>query len=196
MNAVARRRREAGLLGHMSKRITDTIFQATGSTLIEGAAWYHEAHTRAAELYPQDVAVAAGVIAALSPRCRWEENLRRAAELLKAYQRGDEQPPSLHLNLAVNRAWAIAKGAEPLEVLGGPKVRAFYRNLLLDEESVTVDVWAARIAEGKVNPIAPNGRRYNLIARAYREAAQRLNISPATCQATAWIQVRDLGFAY
>lgn len=195
MNAVERRRKEAGLLGHMRRRIIETILEAEPGVLKEGAEWYKVAHDLVAKLYPENVSVAAGVVAALSPRCRWEENLRRAEELMASFLRQDAQPPSIHISLLTNQAWKIVHGANPLDVLHGPKVRAFYRNLLLDEEPVTVDVWAARVAEGRVNPNAPKGRRYNLIARAYREAADRLSLSPSTCQATAWVQVRDYVWA-
>jgi hypothetical protein len=53
------------------------------------------------------------------------------------------------------KAWRIACGEDPDAVLSGPKVRAFFANIMGDVDAVTIDVWAARAAEGRRNDNAP-----------------------------------------
>lgn len=102
------------------------------------------------------------------------------------------QPEPIVAGLPANRAkaWRIANGADPALVLGGPKVRAFFANITGDHDAVTVDVWAARAAEGRDNPNGPTGGRYAAIADAYRLAAASRGVSPRECQAAIWVHVR------
>ncbi len=74
-------------------------------------------------------------------------------------------------------------------MLGGPKVRSFYANISGDQNAVTVDAWAQRIAGYEYpNGLAPN--KYDHYADAYRDAARRAGESPATMQAITWIAYR------
>jgi len=69
-------------------------------------------------------------------------------------------------------------------------VRAFYAAIMGDENAVTVDVWAARAAEGERNDVAPKGARIVAIIDAYRTAAAILGVSPRECQAAVWVYTR------
>jgi hypothetical protein len=181
--------REAGQLVAMRRRILAAYGEATAADLAAGLDWYRRAHDAARDLLPADPSRAAGVIAALSPRCHWRTNLVWAAAILEAAERGDASPPRVH-TLAMRRlAWRIALGEAPLEVLNGPKVRAFYANITGDLDAVTVDVWAARAAAGR-DVARITGRTYTLIARAYREAAAILDMPARDVQAAVWVHVR------
>jgi hypothetical protein len=133
-------------------------------------------------------------------------NLAQASALVDAVIRGDSEPPAVHTRTMRAQAWRIAQGERPLDVLNGPKVRAFYANITGNLSAVTVDTWAARVAEGdwRPNPMAhlrahapyaatdaPQGRRYALIADAYREAAALLGHAPRDVQAAVWVHVRQ-----
>lgn len=179
----------------MVARILDAYDKASASDMAEGERWYETARITAEALSAGtniSPAQAAGVIAALSPRVRWESNVRAAAEIIRAARRDpDANPPNVagyYRN--VKKAWKIATGWSPENVLGGPKVTSFYSNICGDEQSVTVDVWAARLAEGCSNKNGPSGKRYERIADAYRMAASARDVSPMIMQATTWVFTR------
>jgi hypothetical protein len=179
----------------MVARILDAYDRSSASDMAEGERWYETARITAAALAAGtniSAEQAAGVIAALSPRVRWENNVRSAAEIISAARRDpDEKPPSVAgFYRNVEKAWRIATGWAPENVLGGPKVTNFYRNICGDEDSVTVDVWSARLAEGYSDPRAPQGKRYAKIADAFRMAADARNVSPMVMQATTWVFIR------
>lgn len=177
-------------LGHMTRRILRAHANATPADLVAGIAWYDRARDAAAAILPDDPNRAAGVIAALSPRCQWATNVAWAARMIDAAQAGEACPPRVHTTTQRRIAWAIANGADPLDVLSGPKVRRFYLNIIGDHNVVTVDVWAARAAEGHSNPAAPRGGRYDAIERAYQNAARVVGMTPRDLQAAVWVHTR------
>lgn len=169
---------------------------ASASDANEGAVWYAVAQRFAEALTAGtrlSLAQAAGVIAALSPRVRWLTNMHAASMIVDAALAGAPEPRVAGLSTNRAKAWAIACGGEPLSILGGQKVRAFYANIMGDENEVTVDVWAARAALGEfATDRIPTGQ-YNAIADAYRIAADARNVSPMVMQATVWVYIRRTG---
>lgn len=159
-----------------------------------GRRWYPAALDLAVAIDPDRPWRAAGVLAALSPRQSWHQNVASAALLTgwvdaKGSDRGPE--PRVHTNGQQAKARAIANGETPLVVLHGPKERAFYRAITGDTDAVTVDAWAARAAEPWEDPNAGiHEARYNRLVRAYQDAAERLSVTPRDLQATTWIHVR------
>jgi hypothetical protein len=101
--------------------IIKTYRSATPEELKAGLDWYRAAHAEAVRLDPDNPDRAAGVVAALSPQTNWPRNLELAA---RAYRNGYA---SGTLSRSCARADAIFAGANPLDVLSGPKTRAFYR---------------------------------------------------------------------
>jgi hypothetical protein len=180
--------KRAGLasLETLTRRILRTFDRATASDLESGATWYEEAHNLATTLATGDVDLerAAAVIAALSPRTTWSRNVAGATLLLTT---GDVLPGLIGRNVDTARRAAV----DGFDALSGPKTSAFARNIAGDEESVTVDVWAARVVN--VDPDAQLSRKgvYEAVAHAYRLAARRRGVTPATMQATTWIVARD-----
>lgn len=178
----------------MVRRLLRAYDSASAADLAAGLDWYNRAEREATALAAGtrlSPAQAAGVIAALSPRVQWRPNLDGAAAIIAAAARGDSEPPIV-AGLPDNRAkaWKIASGADPNVILGGPKVRAFFANITGDHDAVTVDVWAARAAEGCRDDRAPTGKRYARIADAYRAAAVKRGVSPRECQAAVWVYIR------
>lgn len=166
---------------------------ASAADANEGAAWYADAQSFAAALAAgtdMDTSHAAGIIAALSPRVQWDVNKRAATLIVNAVHAYEPQPIVAGLGANREKAWAIANGGNPLEVLGGQKVRAFYANIMGDENAVTVDVWAARAALGEDATDRIPTRQYDAIADAYRLAADARGVSPMVMQATIWVYIR------
>ena len=137
-------RREASSLAHMRRRILAHHAAATPADLAAGVAWYDRARDAAATMLPDDPDVAAGVIAALSPRCQWATNLAWAAAMIDAARSG-EDCPRVHTTAMRRVAWDIATGARtPADALNGPKVSRFYRNITGDHDAGRGDLLVPR----------------------------------------------------
>lgn len=180
-------------LRHASARVEGWLNAATAQDLAEGLHWYDRARTVAEDMsteYGLSVRHCAGVIAALSPRCQWAANVAGARKMIAAATAGDLEPSVNGLRDNRAKAWRIANGEDPDTVLSGPKVRAFYANIMGDGEPVTLDVWCARAAEGRSNPNAPKGRRYECLSEAYRRTARARGLAPRDVQAAVWTVYR------
>lgn len=182
----------------MIRRILRHYRSATPAVHAAGQSWYRAAQDAAAAIYPERPDIAAGVIAALSPRCQWVTNVRWARAIVDAARSG-APVPAVHTETMRAIAWAIATGEQtPEQALKGPKISHFYRNIMQDMDCATVDVWAMRAALGADNvPLdaqgkkrAPGRKLYREIENAYIRAAEIAGTSPAMLQAVTWIQVR------
>jgi hypothetical protein len=186
-------RSEAMKLRHAVARVDGWLDAATAQDLADGLAWYDRAR-RAAESMAQEsgltVRQCAGVVAALSPRCQWASNVNSARRVVLAAAAGELEPVVNGTLANRAKAWRIACGEDPDAVLSGPKVRAFFANIMGDLDAVTVDAWGMRAAEGRDNKHAPKKRRYALLSEAYRRAAQRHDMSPRDAQAAVWTAYR------
>lgn len=188
IDGAARARVVAVLAG----RVVDRVAGAGPDAVADGLAWYRTARSTARALareHGTTLATAAGVVAALSPRNRWSVNVSQAARVLEAAAAPAGRCPRVSTTLNRERAWRIARGERPLDVLGGPKVRSFYRNIVGDRSAVTVDVWAARVVGVTEAELGRIGG-YELVADAYRAAGVELGWAPCDVQAVAWVAVR------
>jgi len=127
-------------------------------------------------------AVAAGVIAALSPRIRWVRNLAVARLALA----GKKVTGVFKNNLA--KARRIIAGEKPLGVLSGPKTRAFYRAIMGDESAAVIDVWMLRAVNYAKYKLRDH--EYNRITSALARAAHVVGTTIARLQAVVWAVVR------
>lgn len=167
-------------------RILRTFDRATKSDVESGARWYDEAGELAIELaarHGHSVEQTASVIAALSPRTTWSRNVAGAVLLLDS----DEVLPGLIGRNVETAREALKYG---LDALNGPKTSRFAANIAGDREAVTVDVWAARVAGLDEDLLSRKGA-YDAVEHAYRLAARRRGVDPATMQATTWIVARN-----
>ena len=168
-----------------------------------GSRWYADALREATGLgtrYGFTAAQAAGVVAALSPRVGWRQNLADAETVLSwAEDARDGLPVADSRSLAaecqafhanVLTAMAVVALDDPLDALNGPKQRRFYRNIMGDASAVTVDVWATRAAtRGTLS--GPRSRaEYAAIERAYQRASRAVGVAPRDFQAAVWIALR------
>jgi hypothetical protein len=176
--------------------VVDHILQvwgrATPSDVEAGARWYVDGGLLVAELaasHGLSAECVAAVVAHLSPRTHWALCVAHAVTLLN----GGDRPAGC-MSASWERAVAAFKSSDPLGTLRGPKVRRFALNLLGDREAVTVDVWAARVALGAdADTALLLGRRgvYEALEHAFRVAAARVGVDPATMQATTWVVIRN-----
>jgi len=144
--------------------------------------WYRESRRTARALarkHETTLATAAGVIAALSPRIQWAANVNGADHVLG----GGNTGPGFNRN--VEKACRIRDGENPLAVLRGPKVTAFYRAIMGNKDATVVDVWMWR-AMG----LEPGELPYETAAEVLRKCAEQVGLDVATFQALVWTQVR------
>lgn len=152
---------------------------ASADDIAAGRDWYPLARRVARDMsrhYGVSLDVAAGVIAALSPRCGWSENLAAADTVLRAYANGEPMPTALPgvYGENVRKAWRIAQygagfprcdatrdgarggrvrchgrrdGCPAAEYLHGPKVSEFAATIAGDRDGRVVDIWATRAAD-------------------------------------------------
>ena len=160
---------------------------AEGSTLDDGAEWYALARREARRLsraYDVTLRQAAGIIAALSPQVQWRVNLRLAEQVCR-----DGDVDGACLKASADKAWRIRNGEAPLAVLGGPKVRAFYRALMGDPEAAVLDTWMFQALDWPDGGTR-SGRQYERAEGALREAARLVSLPVSELQAIVWCHVR------
>jgi hypothetical protein len=187
-----------GLLENRVKRIIDCYKRSTSLDRAQGESWYQRAFDYAQHIHPNAM-TGAGVIAALSPNLRWSVNQDAAKLMCDAALNGDQMPDAPGYPLNRVKAWRIANGDyqfSPLELLsqspGHFKVNNFFRNIMGDSHVVTVDRWAARIADGAEHLDSVSGKTYIGIERAYQYAANEIrSVTPRDLQAITWVANRE-----
>lgn len=184
---------------HLSHgNILAVFFHANSAETIKGARWYADALrfcTAVAQSTGLSVSTVAGVVAALSPNNRWPRNQADAERLCRAFSHGTISDAAAvkvsTFNGNKNKALQILAGAQPLDVLGGLKVRAFY-SCILGDEAVCVDGHAYAIWLGSYVPTTKtpklSPKLYESIAAAYGHAAQTINAAMGTTYSAAQVQ--------
>lgn len=175
----------------LADNILAVLDRATDEHIRVGCNWYHNAHAFASSL--DNLHRAAGVIAALSPKNGWRNNMAKAAQLYR--QNGD--PTNIGMRREVGKAIRIMNGEDALEVLGGHKTRNFFCTIVDPAHDIAVvDIHAHDIAVGKV--CDERGRNalyrkdgYALFAAAYDSAASSACLPVSTIQAITWVTWRD-----
>lgn len=189
--------------------ILAVFFAATDAERYHGAFWYQQAREAAdaiAARYGLTSRAVAGVIAALSPNNKWHRNLADADAICRAYSAGTIDDASAvkvatyHANK--RKALNILSGADPLDILGGLKVRAFFANILGCQDSVCIDghaysIWAGQyLPTNKIPKIS--AKLYKSIVADYVKATDAINSitksSYLSCQiqAITWTTWRRL----
>jgi len=177
---------------------------ATADNVRWGLMWYPAAHSAALRMgggRAHHLIRNAGIIAALSPMNGWNNNLRKAAQVVSLRGRitvEKGKPNGIGLGNNVAKAIAIYNGADPLDVLNGDKVRAFYRTIVDPTGDIdpVIDRHAFDIAVGektddKRRGILSHKGVYHEFAAVYREAARIAGIGSAQMQAITWVQWRE-----
>lgn len=157
--------------------------------------WYADAKNFAKQLsvkYQISIVKVAKVIAALSPRQRWETN-KKMAELCIASWSSNLERPKVHVFSAMsNTAYAILD-EKPFNL--GPKVANFAANILGYDALVTVDSLAISIPLGLYEYAGSYKFKqpvYQFVESLYIHAAQVVGVSPSKMQAITWVVCRRL----
>lgn len=163
---------------NITRRFRTIVKRATPADIATAATWYILAESIARDI-ADDVEVGASVIAAFSPRQRWDTNVRMARAYMACE---DVRTLGNNLRMAHN---ALNLG---FDALRGPKTNAFARAIAGDESAVVVDVWMMKAAGFSHD--SPNLTQYRMVAKAVENIARENGISPRTAQALIWILKR------
>lgn len=176
------------LEGGSVENIVDAYQNASEVDIFEGREWYAVANAIATGIH----ANGAGIMAALSPSASWDLNVTMAREIVAdrdcQFQSWDNKKKALR----------ILDGEKPLDVLGGNKVRAFYKAIAgVDTEPVidrhAFSVYLGRHSTDKNTKVITDRKgAYQLVADAYRKAAAILGVDNHTVQATTWVAWRRI----
>lgn len=184
--------------------ITAVYNLSTLSDRNQGLNWYARALAFAKELHLQyaiETETIVGVIAALSPRNRWERNMIDAESMIKVYCNGGTYDDLLQLKVCTFNSGKIKAAAiltdeisdraKLLAILKGPKLCEFFNCILGDVDDVCIDghaysIWVGdRITLANVPSI---GKRLRENIKAdYQEAAKNLGLKSHELQAITWV---------
>jgi len=179
------------IITQYKRNILKTWRQVTPEDFTAGVNWYPKARDIAFEVGKGNVKLGAGVIAAFSPMIRWDLNIEMARNAINSGSFVG------HFFANNRKAERIFRGEEPLSVLGGNKVRAFYQCIVsggncempvIDRHSIAVAL--NRMLSDEDRKLYSKGRRFSEVATAYVEVAKGLNIPVAHLQAITWVNWR------
>jgi len=186
--------------------ILEVFGQATTQEVAEGVAWYRVAKREAASLAKENgvaLATAAGVIAALSPRNKWDRNLTDAASMLKAKALGLNLDELKVCTFGIGKGKAVRILQEGLSdekeiasCLSGPKLKEFFSCIMGDEDESCIDghafsIWkGVRISLDKTPSIGVRVRRE--IKADYAKAGRILGLPASAVQAVTWVAFRRI----
>jgi hypothetical protein len=141
-------------LAEINSNLDNYFALATDSDIDNGIAWYKQAHYICKDLskqYNVPIAVVASIVSALSPRNKWNQNIKDTITVLNA----------IHCNLSPDdiKVCTFHKNKYKAFLLGQRKAQIteqslktfnFVRNIAdLDENCITIDVWHLRACFGK-----------------------------------------------
>jgi len=188
------------------KHIQALLDLASAAETAGGMTWYKDANQVAitlADRYEISEETAAGVIAALSPRNKWDRNLIDAENLIAAYVAGGAAAcKSVKVcTFGANKKKAVeillqnAGEAAALDILSGPKLREFY-SCILGRDDVCIDGHAYSIWFGDrvtLNKIPSIGKKLRQeIKNDYLKVAAKNNLKGYEVQAITWVAHRRI----
>jgi len=183
-------------------KIEEKFLLAEDHHIEAGLSWYDNANTWVTMTglnYNVPADKVAKIVAVLSPGSKWERNKRNAWLLLSWANLTEEQITNLPFGTYkanVRKAWRVYHDLEDL-LPKSQKTFAFYRNIMLDPDHVTVDRHAITAIGGVkfLNKIASKSAsgayslteyRYKKAADAYKNMANKYNLTPYQLQAILW----------
>lgn len=148
--------------------------------------YYHSAHI--------DRLALIGVFAALSPNNDEMGNFRDLTTMCDAHKDGLSYDSISITSYPKNKEKArrILNGEYPLDVLRGPKTRAFFHNILdpNGRQHVTVDGHMFSIWHGKrykMKEAIMSEKLYHQISSDYKQAAKKVHLVPCQLQSVLWL---------
>lgn len=177
----------------LQRRLQRLYDAASEAERREGREWYADATEIAEALAaasPYSVDQCAYVIAALSPRLPWPENVSGATTAVESHARGIRADRWSGNGLGANKAKAERILSGDLGALSGPKVTVFARAILGDPDAVTVDIWMQRACKLR-DDRAPSRVEIAAVTAAVHRVAEACGETPRDLQAIVWVHYRN-----
>lgn len=176
------------LAPYAARELLEHYGAADADTVRRGRQWYAAARRecrRMAREHGRPLSQVAAVLAITSPDAQLATNLRWTEEILRGERTAGRYPTDQAPKVA-----AALSSRRPGQHVTGPKVSAFYRAIMGDEDVLVVDRWAA-FAAGSTKDYAPKAAARRAIEAAYRQAATIVGESVRDFQAIVWIVCRE-----
>jgi hypothetical protein len=179
----------------MSKNLDNYFSLANDHDVESGKDWYKTANnicTDIAKEFNTTTEIVAGVISALSPRNKWEQNIKDARSVFQAINNNLE-PSDIKVctfNKNKNKAFLIAKGE--VEITDkSRKTFSFVNNIAhLNNSFITVDVWHLRACFGITISKSINKTVYEQIEKLTLRKAKKHKLNGFEYQAIVWNSVK------
>jgi len=179
----------------MSKNLDNYFSLANDHDVESGKDWYKTANnicTDIAKEFNTTTEIVAGVISALSPRNKWEQNIKDARSVFQAINNNLE-PSDIKVctfNKNKNKAFLIAKGE--VEITDkSRKTFSFVNNMAhLNNSFITVDVWHLRACFGITISKSINKTVYEQIEKLTLRKAKKHKLNGFEYQAIVWNSVK------
>jgi hypothetical protein len=183
-------------LAEINSNLDNYFALATDSDIDNGIAWYKQAHYICKDLakqYNVPIAVVASIVSALSPRNKWNQNIKDTITVLNA----------IHCNLSPDdiKVCTFHKNKYKAFLLGQRKAQIteqslktfnFVRNIAdLDENCITIDVWHLRACFGKTVNNTPTPTVYAQIKELTINKAKEKGLKGFEYQAIIWNSVKN-----
>ena len=186
-------------LKKVSKNLDYFLNLATNQDIKSGKEWYKVANKFCkdnATKYNTSPLVVASIVSALSPRNKWNNNLKDAIKVLQAVQDG-KQPEEIKVSTFHKnkfKAFNIAKGLQEITE-DSRKTYNFVRNIAhLDPQALTIDIWHIRACLKQFKSIgsASIGKTaYEQIKSLTINKANKLGLKGYELQAIIWLSIQN-----
>ena len=137
----------------IAKNLNNIFEAATSENIYNGSMWYANANIICKSLskeYNITIETVAKVMAVLSPRNKWERNILDTKSVIVAHKNNID-PKNIKVctfNKNKFKAFNILSGKETIKP-SAKKTYSFYKNILLDDNFITIDLWHLRACFGK-----------------------------------------------
>jgi len=183
-------------LAEINSNLDKYFALATNADIDNGIAWYKQAHYICKDLskqYNVPISIVASIVSALSPRNRWDQNIKDTITVLNA----------IHNNLSPDdiKVCTFHKNKRKAFLLAQRKVQItekslktfnFVRNIAdLDDNSVTIDVWHLRACFGRTIKTVPTKLAYQQIKELTINKAKEKGLKGFEYQAIIWNSIKN-----
>lgn len=173
--------------------------KATKQDIKEGLEWYQTAHDICKDIalqFDTTTLIAAQVISALSPRNKWDKNIKDSYKVFEAVQYGIHPVDIRCSTFHSNKFKAFNLIANNLQITENSlKTFNFVQNIaFLSSEHITVDIWHLRACFSRMIKIdkASIGKiAYQQIKELTLKKANKLGIKGYQLQAIIWNSIRN-----
>lgn len=180
------------------------IHGAANADALGAATWYRDVAARDCINIAGETGIPFRIVAAtmaiLSPGPRYAQNVTDTGNICRWAMRGFRAAPPTVTTYGANARKAATlledymagadRDADPAPYVSGPKVTAFYRNIIGECEHVTLDRHAVRPLSKAGKDTPTNKAERARMTAAYVKAAARVGLTPSAFQAVVWVAVR------